>query len=69
MTLRRRQSGARYDRSKQVAALWMAGLGPTPSGVLIDTDGSTRRRKEIKMSRPPARASQIDVAAASGVCR
>lgn len=37
-----------YDRMKQVeieAALWADGLGPKPTGVLIDTERSTRRRK------------------------
>lgn len=36
-----------YDRMKRVeieAALWAEGLGPKPSGVLIDTERSTRRR-------------------------
>lgn len=39
---------ALYDRMKQVeieAALWIEGLGPKPTGVLIDTERSTRRRK------------------------
>lgn len=37
-----------YERMKQVemeAALWVNGLGPKPTGVLIDTDRSTRRRR------------------------
>lgn len=28
------------------AALWIEGLGPKPKGVLIDTERSTKRRKE-----------------------
>lgn len=39
---------ALYDRMKQVeveAALWVEGLGPKPTGVLIDTVRSTRRRR------------------------
>jgi hypothetical protein len=42
------QKRALFDRMKQVeieAALWVAGLGPKPQGVLIDTVRSTRRRK------------------------
>lgn len=37
-----------YDRMKQVeieAALWVDGLGPKPTGVLIDTPRSVRSRK------------------------
>lgn len=37
-----------YERMSQVeieANLWLAGLGPKPSGVLLDTDRSMRRRK------------------------
>ena len=37
-----------YDRMKQVeidAALWVEGLGPKPTGVLIDTERATKRRK------------------------
>ena len=37
-----------YDRMKQVeidADLWAAGLGPKPTGVLIDTERSVRRRR------------------------
>jgi hypothetical protein len=37
-----------YDRMQQVeieAKLWMDGLGPKPTGVLLDTERSTRRRK------------------------
>lgn len=37
-----------YDRMKQVeieAALWAEGLGPKPTGVLIDTERSTKRRR------------------------
>ena len=40
-----------YDRMKQVeieAALWAEGLGPKPTGVLIDTERSTHRRKAWK---------------------
>lgn len=42
------QRRAVYDRMQQVeieAKLWMDGLGPKPSGVLIDTERSTKRRK------------------------
>ncbi len=45
------QRRATYDRMKQIeikAALWMAGLGPKPQGVLIDTERSTKRRREWK---------------------
>jgi hypothetical protein len=37
-----------YDRMKQVeieAALWVKGLGPKPTGILLDTERSTRRRR------------------------
>ena len=37
-----------FERMKSVileAALWMDGLGPKPSGVLLDTEHSTKRRK------------------------
>ncbi|MGY3582328.1 hypothetical protein ACVIGB_000748 [Bradyrhizobium sp. USDA 4341] len=40
-----------YARMKQVeieAALWADGLGPKPSGVLIDTERSVRRRRAWK---------------------
>ena len=36
-----------YDRMKQVEIetnLWADGLGPKPTGVLIDTERSTRKR-------------------------
>jgi hypothetical protein len=39
---------ALYDRMMEVeieAALWVVGLGPKPTGVLIDTERSTRRRR------------------------
>jgi hypothetical protein len=45
------QRRAVYDRMKQVeieAALWSEGLGPKPQGVLIDTERSTKRRREWK---------------------
>ena len=41
------QQRATYDRMSQVEhelALWGAGLGPLPTGVLIDFDKSARRR-------------------------
>lgn len=37
-----------YDRMKQVeieAALWVNGLGPKPTGVLLDTERDIKRRK------------------------
>ena len=40
-----------YHRMKQLeieAALWAEGLGPKPQGVLIDTERSTKRRREWK---------------------
>lgn len=45
------QRRAVYDRMKQVeieASLWAEGLGPKPQGVLIDTERSTKRRREWK---------------------
>jgi hypothetical protein len=43
---------ALYDRMKQVemeAALWQAGLGPKPKGVLIDTERDMRRRNRRRI--------------------
>lgn len=42
---------ALYDRMVQVeveAELWIAGLGPKPAGVLIDTERSVSRRRGWK---------------------
>lgn len=45
------QRRATYDRMKQVeieAALWLEGLGPKPTGALLDTVKSVKRRKAWK---------------------
>lgn len=37
-----------FDRMREVereAALWIAGVGPKPKGVLLDTDRSVARRR------------------------
>lgn len=42
------QKRAVYDRMAQVeveAKLWMAGVGPKPQGVLIDTERDIERRR------------------------
>ena len=42
------QKRATIERMSEVeieAALWVQGLGPKPTGVLIDTERSTRRRR------------------------
>lgn len=43
---------ALYARMKQVeleVELWLAGVGPKPQGVLIDTDRSMKRRKASRI--------------------
>ncbi len=41
----RRAVYARMAQIEVEANLWLAGLGPKPAGVLIDTERSMRRRK------------------------
>lgn len=45
ITPQKRALYARMQDVEREAALWVAGAGPKPQGVLIDTDRSTARRK------------------------